>query len=65
MSNARLAETDIGMLTASLNEALSVCGDEVTGTLHLTGFAEVTLDDYRSILEVEQYAVERGYPTLA
>jgi ABC-type phosphate/phosphonate transport system substrate-binding protein len=65
MSHARLAETDIGMLTASLNEALSVCGDEVTGTLHLTGFAEVTLDDYRSILEVEQYAVERGYPTLA
>jgi ABC-type phosphate/phosphonate transport system substrate-binding protein len=64
MAHARLAETDTGRLTASLNEALSACGDEVTGTLHLAGFAEVTLDDYRSILEVEQYAVERGYPAL-
>jgi ABC-type phosphate/phosphonate transport system substrate-binding protein len=65
MSHAALAETDSGRLVASLNEALATCGGEVAGTLHLAGFAEATLDDYRSILEVEQYAVERGYPALA
>jgi len=65
MPHARLAQTDTGALIASLNEALASSAGRVAGTLHLAGFAGVTLDDYRSILEVEQYAVERGYPTLA
>jgi ABC-type phosphate/phosphonate transport system substrate-binding protein len=65
MSHATLADTDTGRLTAMLNEALAGCASEVTDTLHLTGFAEVTLDDYRGILELEEYAVERGYPRLS
>lgn len=65
MAHALLAETDTRELTSRLNEALACCGDEVAATLHLTGFAEVTLADYRSILEVEQFAIERGYPELA
>lgn len=64
-SRATSAATDSGELTAMLNEALAGCTGEVADTLHLSGFAEVTLDDYRSILELEQYAVERGYPQLS
>ena len=33
-------------------------------TLHLTGFASVTLNDYRSIMALESEAVEAGYPQL-
>jgi ABC-type phosphate/phosphonate transport system substrate-binding protein len=65
MSHASIAATDTGSLTAMLNEALAGCSGEVADTLHLTGFAEVTLDDYRSILEAEQYALERGYSQLS
>jgi len=65
MSHAAIADADTGKLNAMLNEALAGCSSEVADTLHLCGFAEVTLDDYRSILEAEQYAVERGYPQLS
>ena len=65
MAHAALAATDSDELTAMLNEALSGCGDEVADILHLVGFAEVTLDDYHSILEVEEYAIARGYPQLS
>jgi len=64
MAHAVLADTDTARLTAMLNEALAGCSSEVADTLHLAGFAEVTLDDYRSILDLEEYAVERGYPRL-
>jgi ABC-type phosphate/phosphonate transport system substrate-binding protein len=65
MSHAALADTDTGRFTAMLNQALAGCTSEVADTLHLAGFGEVTLDDYRGILEVEEYAVERGYPELS
>lgn len=64
MSPARMTETDTGQLTAALNQALASCTPEVSAVLHLSGFAPVTLDDYRSILEVEQFACARGYPEL-
>ena len=56
---------DTAAISHCLNRALASADDTVRQILHLTGFAEVTLDDYASILEVEQYAVERGYPELA
>jgi ABC-type phosphate/phosphonate transport system substrate-binding protein len=65
MSHATIAKTDTGWLTAMLNEALAGCSSEVTDTLHLVGFAEVKLDDYRSILEAEEFAVGRGYSQLS
>ena len=42
----------------------SVLPEALHETLHLSGFANVTLDDYRSILALESEAVEAGYPQL-
>ena len=64
MSHADMAEADTGEMTEGLNQALTHCDDQVRSTLHLDGFASIQLDDYRSILEVEQYAIQRGYPEL-
>jgi len=64
MSHRGIVDADSGALTEHLNRALNLCDDTVRSTLHLIGFAGVRLDDYRSILEVEHYAIERGYPQL-
>jgi len=59
MSHRDIVNADIAAMTEHLNRALELCDDTVRSTLHLNGFARVQLDDYRSILEVEQYAIER------
>jgi ABC-type phosphate/phosphonate transport system substrate-binding protein len=64
MAHADIADADTGAMTNSLNQALALCDDVVRDTLHLNGFARVQLDDYRSIVEIEQYAVQHGYPQL-
>jgi ABC-type phosphate/phosphonate transport system substrate-binding protein len=65
MAHATFSETDTQGVTDCLNHALATCDDQVESVLHLNGFSEVTLDDYASILEVEQYAVDRRYAELA
>jgi hypothetical protein len=64
MAHADIADTDAVAMTDRLNQALALCDDLVHSTLHLSGFAGVQLGDYRSIVEIEQYAVQRGYPEL-
>ena len=64
MAHADIADADTGAMIEHLNQALALCDDVVRSTLHLNGFANVQLDDYRSILEIEQYAIQRGYPEL-
>ena len=64
MAHADIAVADTGAMIEHLNQALASCDDVVRSTLHLNGFASVQLDDYRSILEIEQYAVQRGYPEI-
>jgi ABC-type phosphate/phosphonate transport system substrate-binding protein len=64
MSNTVITATDIPVLTEYLNRALAACYDEAGNLLHLTGFAPVQLSDYQSIVEIEEYAVGRGYPQL-
>jgi ABC-type phosphate/phosphonate transport system substrate-binding protein len=64
MSNAVITASDIPVLTEYLNRALAACDDEVRSVLHLTGFAPAQLSDYQSIVEIEEYAVARGYPQL-
>jgi ABC-type phosphate/phosphonate transport system substrate-binding protein len=65
MTHADMAASDTGTMIGNLNQALELCDDVVRDTLHLTGFAGVRLDDYSSIVEIEQYAIERGYPILS
>ena len=64
IADANIAGTTNGAMIEHLNQALALCDDQVRSTLHLDGFASVQLDDYRSIVEIEQYAVRRGYPQL-
>ncbi len=64
MSHALASDTNFAELTERLNQALVSCDAGVRGTLHLTGFEPVNIDEYQGILEVEQYAVARGYPDL-
>ena len=65
MSHAHARDTDFAELTGRLNQALASCEVGVRDTLHLTGFEPIQMDEYQGILEVERYAVERGYPELA
>jgi ABC-type phosphate/phosphonate transport system substrate-binding protein len=65
MPHALARDTDFAELTGRLNQALVSCDAGVRGTLHLTGFEPVQINEYQGILEVERYAVERGYPELA
>jgi len=48
----------------ALNQALRQTADEFRQTLYLDHFESVELDDYRSILALENYAIEAGYATL-
>lgn len=47
-----------------LNQALAQVPREVREILHLDRFESVDLDDYQSILEFENFAIEAGYPEL-
>jgi ABC-type phosphate/phosphonate transport system substrate-binding protein len=64
MTHADIAVADTKTMIENLNQALALCDEVVRDTLHLNGFAGVQLGDYRSIVEIEQYAVEQGYPLL-
>ena len=64
MAHADIADADTEAMIDGLNQALALCDDVVRSTLHLNGFARVQLDDYRSILEIEQYAIQHGYPKI-
>jgi len=64
MAHADMAAADTGAMIEALNQALALCDDLLRDRLHLNGFASVQLDDYRSILEIEQYAIQHGYPEL-
>lgn len=58
-SNARAKE-----LVDKLNTALERVSAEQRQLLHLRHFAPVSTADYASILQLESYAVEKGYPRL-
>jgi ABC-type phosphate/phosphonate transport system substrate-binding protein len=64
MPNALIGSTDCAVIINQLNQALASCSDSVRDRLHLTGFASVNLGDYESIIEVENSAIEQGYPEL-
>jgi ABC-type phosphate/phosphonate transport system substrate-binding protein len=64
LAHADIATTDTGVVIERLNQSLAKCDGVVRDTLHLNGFAGIQLDDYRSIVEIEQYAVNQGYPLL-
>jgi ABC-type phosphate/phosphonate transport system substrate-binding protein len=50
--------------TDALQQACDQLSPESRQCLHLAGFEAVDLDDYNSILELERYALERGFDLL-
>ena len=58
---ARAATAPLDEWTATLGRALEAL-PAVRQTLHLEGFTRVDEQDYRSILELETAAIDRGYP---
>ncbi len=62
--NSKLPDVDTGQMIADLNQALVSASDRVRRRLHLREFAAVSLADYQGIVEIENFAIERGYPKL-
>ncbi|MFT5502520.1 MAG: ABC-type phosphate/phosphonate transport system substrate-binding protein [Gammaproteobacteria bacterium] len=48
----------------SLNTALSKLDHQTKSTLHLERFEPVSLSDYQFILDIEDAAIQKGYPVL-
>lgn len=55
---------DPASITRALELALTGIQDKHRKTLHLTGFENVTLTDYQSIIDLETQALEAGYTKL-
>ena len=51
-------------ITLALNQALSGLSDNHRNALHLTGFEDVVIDDYQSIIDLETSAALVGYTKL-
>ncbi|CAD7850653.1 MAG: hypothetical protein [Olavius algarvensis Gamma 3 endosymbiont] len=64
VARAQYSRQQCNSYLEALNQALRQTADEVKQTLYLDRFESAELDDYRSILALENYAVEAGYATL-
>lgn len=64
MPSSRLKMTDAKQLISQLNEALNMLPDHHRQCLRLVEFVGVELSQYQSILDLEQQAIEMGYPDL-
>jgi len=64
ISNSRLKTIDPKKLIAELNEVLNKLPDQHRQCLRLIEFAKVELNQYQSILDLEQQSVEMSYPRL-
>ena len=62
--NSKLAASNTDRIVQVLNQALDQVDPEIRQRLHLKHFERASIDDYRSIVEVESFAVNAGYPEL-
>jgi hypothetical protein len=56
---------DAATWTARLNQALAQVSESARRRLHLVGFEPAVLADYEEIVDLENRAIETGYPRLA
>ncbi len=52
-------------ITALFNDALTILPQHFCKTLHLAGFTQVSLRDYQSIVNMEDFAQQSGHSSLA
>jgi ABC-type phosphate/phosphonate transport system substrate-binding protein len=61
---SKRATTNTDNVVQALNQALEQVDPEIRLRLHLKHFERVSIDDYRSIVDVESFAINAGYPEL-
>ncbi len=64
MPGASFSSSDTRHILGTLNNALEQLEPRLRHQLHLSHFESVSFDDYQSILEVESFAMDAGYPEL-
>ncbi len=64
MPKSLLETVDKEDITAGLNSAVSKLAGIYCDRLHLRGFAQVEIEDYQGIVDLESFARELGYPFL-
>ena len=57
-------DADLELLVEKMNQALADTPETIRNRLHLHGFEPVTLEDYQPIIELENFAIDSGYPRL-
>lgn len=62
--NANLSSIDTEQILVKLNQTLNQVDPQIRQQLHLSHFAPVSFNDYQSILDVESFAINAGYPEL-
>ena len=64
MQRSGLTDIDPRHMTLLLNQALEILQEHHKKTLHLVELVDVELSQYQGILDLEQQAIELGYPDL-
>lgn len=58
------SQSDTGSYIVKLNRALEQIPSTLRQRLHLSHFEEIRLQDYQSVMDLESYAIEKGYAQL-
>ncbi|MBT8433021.1 MAG: PhnD/SsuA/transferrin family substrate-binding protein [Gammaproteobacteria bacterium] len=64
LPRSSIDDADLELLVKNLNQALADIPESSRIRLHLRGFEPVTLEDYQPIVELENFAIDSGYPRL-
>jgi len=64
LPRSSIRDTDLGLLIDNLNQALAHTPETIRNRLHLLRFDPVVLEDYQPIVDLENSAIDAGYPRL-
>jgi ABC-type phosphate/phosphonate transport system substrate-binding protein len=64
LPKSSIRDADLELLVDNLNQALANTPETIRNRLHLLRFEPVVLEDYQSIVDLETFAIDSGYPHL-
>lgn len=65
LPKSSIRDADLELLVDNLNQALANTPETIRNRLHLLRFEPVVLEDYQSIVDLETFAIDSGYPHLS
>lgn len=65
LPKSNIRDADLELLVDNLNQALANTPETIRNRLHLLRFEPVVLEDYQSIVDLETFAIDSGYPHLS